>query len=284
MSTQEIIAETYDCNNDEYHADHERVSNSMRKDFCQSRRLYHGRYVTHAIPPRERTQALDLGTVAHAAILEPHIVERVCVPIPADALNGDGHRKGKAWKEFEATLQPGQIDCTAADIQFAYSLRRAVEANPQTRKWLDMEGPVEQSIRWQDPATGLWLRCRPDKRTARCIVDVKTCRDSSPIEFSKSCAQYGYAEQAAFYRDGVMQLTGEVLPVLFIAVAKEPPCIARAYELDAAAMDFAAERVRKSLEDLAYCYGADDWREPGEEEVLELSLPNWAYFRSQWEV
>lgn len=283
MITREITAETYEATNEEYHADHSRISNSMRKVFVDSRREYEGQFITNTLPPRNRTAALDDGYIGHAAILEPHIIESACAAIPREVLNKDGHRKGKAWTDFEEA-NPGKILRTKQQIEKILSWRLAVEANPATRKWLDMKGPVEQSIRWQDPATGLWLRCRPDKRTARCIVDVKTCRDSRPIEFSKDCANFRYAEQAAFYREGVMQLTGEVLPVLFIAVSKEPPYVARAYELDAAAMQFAEECVRKSLEDLAYCYGADDWREPGEEEVMELSLPNWAFFRNQWEV
>lgn len=284
MRTQQLFAETYEATNDEYHADFTRISNSMRKVFTDSRRLYEGRFITDTVPPRTATTALEIGTIAHAAILEPHIVERVCVPIPPGVLNEQGHRKGANWKAFEASLQPDQIAATPGDLRLAMALRDACMKNPGTRKWLEMEGPSEQSIRWQDAATGLQLRCRPDKRTTRCIVDVKTTRNSSPIEFSKSCAQFAYAEQATFYQNGVAALLqGEILPVVFIAVSKEPPYVARAYELDEAAMDYARERVAKSLEDLAHCYGANDWREPGEEEVMELSLPNWAFFKEQWE-
>lgn len=277
-------AEVYEATNEEYHADFTRISNSMRKVFCDSRRLYEGRFITNTVPQRTATAALDIGTISHAAILEPHIVERVCVPIPPDVLNAQGHRKGKPWTDFEASLQPNQIAATPGDIRLALALRDACMKNPATRKWLDMDGPTEQSIRWSDLATGLPLRCRPDKRTTRCIIDVKTCRNSSPVEFSKSCAQFAYAEQAAFYQQGVAALLGgEILPVVFIAVSKEPPYVARAYELDEKAMEYARERVFKSLEDLAYCSGANDWREPNEEEVMELSLPNWAFFKEQWE-
>ena len=83
---------------EEYHRDHSRVSHSMLEVFRESPRLYYRRFVTREYPS-ERTDAMDFGTAAHAMLLEDR---RVFVPIPRDALNADGHRKGAAWKQFAA--------------------------------------------------------------------------------------------------------------------------------------------------------------------------------------
>ena len=93
-------AEVRKLTSEEYHATSD-VGNSMLSTFRKSRREYHARFIAKTIES-EASDPMKLGTVAHSAILEPHIIERVCLEIPAEVLSKNGAKSGKVWKEFEA--------------------------------------------------------------------------------------------------------------------------------------------------------------------------------------
>ena len=120
-------------------------------------------------------------------------------------------------------------------------------------------------------------KIRPDKLPGNGIcVDIKTTDDASPEGFSKSCANYGYHIQAAFYLEGLTRITGEQHDTfVFIAVEKTPPYgigvyyashdfIAKGRELMGKALDIYSECLKTNLWP---CYSA---------EAKELNLPRWA--------
>ena len=55
-------ARRWNVSNDEYHAEHGVYGNSMLSCFRESPILFHGRFITGEIPPRERTPALTFGS------------------------------------------------------------------------------------------------------------------------------------------------------------------------------------------------------------------------------
>ncbi len=271
--------------NADYHADTSHVGHSMLKDFLVSRRTYHARNIAKSLPEK-RTTALDIGTVAHAAILEPHIIDDVCLEIPSDVLSKSGAKSGKAWKDFQ-TENAERILLHAREIKQVRDMQAAVYANPACRKLLECDGPVEASIRWECERTGLKRKMRADKMPLGLgrpwVVDIKTCIDVSPAGFAKAMANFGYYTQAPYYSHGIEEKVGETPAFVFVAVGKEPPHPCRLYALSADAYELGEERVWSGLESLAACYESDEWGEPDETRIVDLDLPAWAYTNNQWE-
>jgi hypothetical protein len=74
-------------------------------------------------------------------------------------------------------------------------------------------GVTEETLCWQDPHTGVWLRARPDfrphsiieKRDVMVVSDLKfvAASNATPDGFAKAIHQFGYHQSAAFYCDGI---------------------------------------------------------------------------------
>ena len=107
----------------------------------------------------------------------------------------------------------------------------ALRAHPLASAALDPArgGKPEQSLFWQDPASGVWLRVRldwmpdPHSPVRPVVFDYKSTVSAEPGQFTKSVMNFGYPVQAAMYADVYRELTGVDAPFLWIAQEKEAP-------------------------------------------------------------
>lgn len=83
------------------------------------------------------------------------------------------------------------------------AMRESVLCNKFAASVLEV-AQVEQVQLWEDKVTGLPCKAQLDIWVAQneLIVDIKTTSARSYREFLKSCEEYGYDRQAAFYLDG----------------------------------------------------------------------------------
>jgi len=109
-----------------------------------------------------------------------------------------------------------------------------------------------------------------DSHGATTIADIKTTEDASPEAFSKTIAQYGYAQQAAHYLD----LLGAT-HFVFIAVEKTAPYAVGVYCLDPASVAMGRERNLRNLDLLESCQSSGHWPAYSSE-IETISLPAWA--------
>lgn len=282
MSTATEPAEVKTIPAAEYHADHSHVSNSMLKQFSESRRKYHGLFVDGSVKPDESTKAMDTGTVGHAAILEPHIIDGVCLEIPADALNSQGHRKGKAWTEFRDS-NSDRILMTAKDLGKVRAMYESVMANEHAGRLLGAGGVTERSIFWTCPTTGLPRKCRPDYLLDGWVVDIKTSEDVSPHWFSNYTAKFKYYRQGPYYQDAGEAVQGERPVFAIVAVCTKPPHVCCVYEINSKALELGKFENLYELRQLEECLKTGDWREPEEKQITVIDLPRWAYTTSKLE-
>ncbi len=152
-------------------------------------------------------------------------------------------------------------------------MAESVAANKNALRLLE-EGAPEQSVYWVDDETGLQLRCRPDYLSKFCS-DLKSCRSAKPGAVSRDVVNLGYHISQAMYTDGLLQVTGEYHPFLFIFVEKTPPYLCAVYGLDEEAKELGWSEYRRLVVKLAECLETDTW--PGLEDDLQLSLPGWAF-------
>jgi exodeoxyribonuclease VIII len=155
-----------------------------------------------------------------------------------------------------------------------------VLAHPAARAWLNKPGKAEASIFTTDPVTGVRVRVRPDWLTDDgYIVDLKSSRDSSPGEFSRSIQNYRYHVQDALYSDAYEWATGKPCAgFVFIVVESDLPHNVQVYKLDDISRHIGRTQYRANLNTYADCLSSGQWpgySAPTAEPEL-ISLPDWA--------
>ena len=155
----------------------------------------------------------------------------------------------------------------------------AVYAHEKASQLLCATGACEQSIYWECLETGMKRRCRIDKLvTGWGFVDVKTTHNVARYAFAKTCVDYGYHAQAAFYSHGYeAEFNGEIPNHAFIAVETAPPYLVRVYTLPEKAVVEGERLIYEGLSAIKACQDSGDWSDPQEHEIIELDLPRYAY-------
>jgi PDDEXK-like domain of unknown function (DUF3799) len=123
-------------------------------------------------------KAFSMGSILHQLILEPELAEA----------------------EDYVFLSPAPRRHLKAAMQ-------AVLRNRLLRRVLrSEEAEREQVIQWTDKVTGLPCKAKVDiayrDHRGRHIIDLKSTGERTREAFLRSCAQYEYERQAAFYLDG----------------------------------------------------------------------------------
>ena len=247
----------------EYHADRTAVSKSWL-DKIEKSPLHLKSYLDGM--GTSQTPSMQLGSVTHAAILEPDRFqsEFVCAPI-LDKRTKSGKEK---FAQFEEENK-GRIVVPPDMFSKAESMRDAVYANSAAKKLL-VHGQPEQSVFWNDGEFDVECKARGDWVRENIIVDLKTATDASKQSFSKSIANYRYHVQAAHYEVGF-----DIDKFVFIVVESEPPHGVAIYAVDSNMLLRGSEARKRNLDSYCECKAADVW--PGyPEKVQSIELPSWA--------
>ena len=247
--------------NADYHAD-PAISASHLHAVAASPYHYWSRFINPDRPPSVQTAAMKLGSLTHCAVLEPDQL--------ASRYGIAPDRRTNAGKAAVAAMEAAGIEAvTAPEMEQAMAMAASVRSH-QAAATLLRDGKAEQSFWFDDVATGLRCKCRPDWYTGNTIVDLKTTVDASPKGFAKSVAQWRYHVAQVHYLAGTFAER-----FVFIAVEKSYPYAVGVYELDADAVQFGDYERRNNLQTIADCRAISEW--PGYGNTIQpLSLPKWA--------
>lgn len=244
----------------------------------------HGRYWEDH--PGDPTPALRFGTLLHRALLEPDRFKKSVKALPADAPRRPTDSQRNAAKPSESTIASiafwdeweadGRETIKAEELTAIQAMCASVRST-QCRQYTT-GGHAEVSMVWIDRITGLPCKLRIDYLQQQVfgsvINDIKTCLDASEKAFRKAIFFYGYFLQAAFYVDGFMELTGDMASFNFIAIEKDPPYCAKAYQLDDQSLQAGRNAYRAALDIWAQCVKKNDYPAYGPEINL-IGLERW---------
>ena len=261
--------------NAEYHAS-EGISKSGLDLIAQSPAHYYARKLDPNRPPEDpQTIAQQNGEIAHCAILEPlEFGKRFHV-------GPDAARSTKQWKEFVDSLPSDAAAIKPDQSMAAWKQSASVRLIDDLRRGFSV-GHAEVSAYWIDEETGILCKCRPDfvhdcGEAGVILIDVKTCGNASPGEFSRMIAKHRYHVQDAYYSEGFAQASGRrVLGFVFAAVEMSYPYAASAIQLDAESREQGRADFRRDLNTYAKCKNSDTWPGYGNE-VHIARLPGWAF-------
>lgn len=242
------------------------VNWSLLKWLRESPRAY--RY--HRDTPTEATDAMRLGSLTHAAILEPDTVADLAVISPYPAFTT---KEAKAWRDEQRDA--GRLVVTVEQHNRAMAIRDAVHAHPAAANYLG-KGEPELSLVWTDAPTGLTCKGRLDWWNRPTIVDVKITRTIDERRLRSQMETLGVFSQLAMYRMGALALDMAVDPrCVIIAAESEPPHDVGVFLVDPGDLATSADEVRALLDQLADRIERDEWpgRFPAE---TTLNRPVWA--------
>lgn len=225
----------------------------------------------------EESDALALGSAAHALLLEPEEFHKRFAVRPEDL--DLRTKEGRAWRaEQEAA---GRTILTQSEWETLRGIERAIKDHPLARRALEASEP-EVTLAAVDEETGVWLKARPDalpRDPAKLpfSVQLKTTFDADPERFARlSVYGFGYHLGVALEIDLLAALGWHETPnVLVVAVEKAPPYAVSLVRLSDDAIAWGRYQYRRALRRFADCLASGRW--PAyPEEVVEIGLPEWA--------
>lgn len=212
----------------------------------------------------EETTPIRFGTLCHAGQFEPSAIFRHYIVMP-DLTKGIFTQSGAAAKnprataeyesrvaQWEAVHAVGKKVISQAEFDGLCGVLSAINANDRAREWFAAPGPVEVSIVWDDPDTGVRCKGRLDKLALGLgmIPDLKTTRDC--IWFPKQIAERRYYRQAAMYIDAVMvQCGGHLCRFGMVAVENVKPYGVMAAPLRDADVEQGRDEYKSALRSIA---------------------------------
>jgi exodeoxyribonuclease VIII len=223
----------------------------------------------------QATDAMNLGSLVHAMLLEPHLVERLFVASPKFDRRTKGGRED--YIRF-LNSHPGQKVVTEAEWEQASLMAESVRQHPHARPMLDnviAHGSAEKEYYWTD-SRGIERKAKVDglyygdESAPEFIVDVKTTIDASPQGFRKSISKFCYGTQMAYYCEAAQPIHRRAI---IIAVAKTPPFGVGLYRFGEEAIDRAQKVVDHWLDLYLQCSKDNHW--PTYWDTKDVDVPDW---------
>lgn len=273
MKTESI--HTLDELDSEYHADTEYIGSTSLRLFAKNVQQFHAERTMGLTRPE--SEALNLGKLVHAMVLEPDAVAgRYCRAPSVDRRTA----KGKLEHAAAVTMaEAAGLMLVKADMwETAKGMAESFDSSEAGRVLRRLTGGIaESSIRWVDEKTGVKLKCRPDYlgqgKSGPVCIDLKTTRDV--FEFGTSARKYGYHRQQSFYQRGLRALYGNHVRFLFAVIDKRPPYITGLFEYDEEAIIAADHAIGRDLANLAeYQSGRREWPDITSG-IQPLDVPEW---------
>lgn len=257
---------------DIYHA-HNSISNSGLK--LVGRSPAHFKYQ----PEKPETRNKVLGSALHMGMLEPDLFYKKYT-----LLSNAKDRVCRLYRDAKEQFGE-EFVLVASECAKVEGIIKSLWSNAEISYMLSRQGHGELSGFSTDPETGVMCRHRFDKITNSGIgIDIKTTIDARPEAFSKFILNYGYHMQNAFYADQYEWITGKQLEdFVFIVVESESPYACKMYRLDQESIDIGRSQYRSALNEYAAALESGIWDSYGCNGIEEISIPQWAINKYDFE-
>lgn len=229
--------------------------------------------------PREEKTAFDFGQAAHFLLLSQPQFNKHFVVRPAVF---DSYRTKAAQEWRDSARAEGLVPLLPEDLTVIKAIAENLDAHPLASDLL--RGRVERSIIFQDSATGIWLKSRPDVLSADTIVaDLKTTTDASPDAVRRTILDWGYAMQGALVGKAMKAVLGiEMSTFVLVFVEKTPPYAVNVVEVDNEWIAYASLQLRRAINTFAKCVETGEW--PGWYGEPVIHIPDWLRKRFDMEM
>lgn len=255
--------------NAEYHGDREYLSSSALKKILKNSEEFYNEYIDGK---RENVQknAFDEGSLVHALILEPEIVDEEFAFFPGFTKRG---------KEFESFKQDNPDKILISESQ-KIRCDKYVKAYKQRKEAGDLISGGEAEVTLCSIISGVPVKVRPDYINVEegYIVDIKTSGFSVELDFFKEIVKrYSYQLSAALYAEVARDIYEKDFDFYFVAISK-PEEVCEVYKLSERSYRQGQDMVMRAVNKYRRCMRDNDWTErqrlatiqEGAYEILEI--------------
>lgn len=221
----------------------------------------------------EETEALSFGRAAHILLLgEAGFREQFAV-----RPEKWGDWRTAAARDWRAEmLSAGRSVITLEQVETIRRIAASLARDPIVANGL-LAGDVETTLAWNDAATGVWLKARPDALPRdRVVVDLKTCASADALSCRRAITDHGYHMQLAMVGMGLEILTGEAPgndDYVLVFVEKAPPYAINIKPVDPEAILYGRRQVRRAIGTFARCLETGDWPAYGDNLIPASLMP-----------
>lgn len=266
------------------------VSSSQLKVAEKNLALFERQYVTkEADPNYAQSESILVGNIVHAMLLEPQALEHMYVPEPdfsdREYLTATGKPAAnpKLTNEYKKDVEEYQAKHNGAEIvkQDVWDKCLTMSGNvnrheiaQQKLLWCDH---FEQAFRFKDLERRMVWRVKFDAVSSSegVIVDLKTTRDASPQEFTRSVHHFRYAGSIALYSLAYRVAFGHwPRESWLIAIANCDPYDVAVYD-GLSVIEQGWQWVNKQMDRVANAKASKDWREEWHLTENEIRLDGW---------
>lgn len=239
-------------------------------------------------PPEPDKPHFNVGKAAHDLVLLSDRWPDHYHVLPEGFSRAASKKFAAAIEEADAAAESGLTILKHEEAETVKAVAMAISRNEIAVATLT-NGVTEETLCWQDPRTGVWLRARPDfrphsileKRDVMVVSDLKfvAASNASPDGFAKAIHNFGYHQSAAFYCDGIKAVYGHY-PThwVHVVVEKDPPHCVALYELPGEDIERGRLLNRRAIDLFAQCLERNEW--PGyADDPTAIGLPTWARMR-----
>lgn len=227
------------------------------------------------------TEDMELGTLLHVGLLEPHLLKDSYVVEPETivikGIEEELNRRKKAHKEFleklreEATLK-GQLVVTAKNLEKLTGMLTECSKSRALKALMNLPGESEVAATWE--YMGFKWKGRADRLIqhpifGRTVIEVKKTQNASSSAFSREIYNRSYDVGVSAYLRGF-----EADALIFVACESNAPYPIGIYKADDSMVERAHSHTDALLTKLRSCLEKDEW--PGyTDDVENLLLPAW---------
>lgn len=218
--------------------------------------------------------ATDFGTLVDRAIpatICGHDLEYLYAVPPEEVLS-NGARRGKAYTDWKAELGD-RLEISGPDWYRLTKIIGNVWRHPAARQILEETEDCQAVFRWQDPAERL-RKSMADGVTPGYLWDFKTT-SSSWKHLHRSCLDFGYIVQDAWYEEGAVACGWEPHRLKFVFAQSQRPFGVRVYTFPEDLVERAREKIRVTLDQICLRRELGLYRSSEDEECMELDFPAW---------
>lgn len=236
----------------------------------------------------EATDAMEMGTLCHTAVLEPELFADSFHLKPGTYRDDKGAQK--AWSGNSTVCKEwlaGHTDkpvVTQSELSRIQNIARNVREHPVVGPLME-EGEAEVSMFARCPLTEVmrkgrvdWVARAEDKGVW--FVDFKFVHDATAHAFVRQVADLRYYVQHPYYVDLFELIMGGQPRFLFVAVEKEPMHEKsehhriQVYELHALDVEMGRNHYMRDLRRYSECLEIGEW--PSDTDSIKtLELPKW---------
>lgn len=203
------------------------------------------------------SDALDFGKAAHARLLGDEDFD-AAFSVRPDQWKDYKTPASQQWKKD--VVASGRTPVTKEQVEQVDRIRADAANHPLVQAGI-LNGRIERTMAWKDPATGLWLRARPDAipRSDGLFADLKTTSSFAEDFLGRQLFDAGYYLQAAMTRMVCRGLRIPFESFVLVYVLNDDVPDTTVVEVDEHDIDRGERAVRWCLQTIRQCLDANDW-------------------------